>query len=466
MKRLIFILALISILTSCFKEQGTDFVKMRTPDSGTIISQKGAYLYISATKDTAVSIEPNDAVIKGFFTAIDTGEFIIQYGHCWSATNPQPTLSDKYSQKIDPVSDDGFASVLSELKILTKYYVRSYVVTQNNIGYNRRVLEFVTTSDTNVWVYKRNAFIGYAGRSNAVAFTLKGFGYFGTGHSGDNVLKDFWKYDPDEEIFTQVEDLPGARMNAVSFVISDKAYVGTGEDDANRKKNDLYRYDADLNKWVKLRDFAGGTVTKAVAFALDGKGYICAGQYTGDPATDLWIYDPAKESELQTNAWLNLTPQQPFPGGPRQSAVAFVIGKRAYVGTGEDAYGNYKNDFYMFDVSSGEGAWRTGGLPPFPGVARAHAVGFTVEDEGYVGTGQATNKDGVLLNDFWKYDAYKRQWERKADYNGTARKNAVGVGIRYRGYIASGIDFNGQRQNDLREYLTDSVRMIVTIHDY
>ena len=47
-------------------------------------------------------------------------------------------------------------------------------------------------------------------RNSAVAFTVNGKGYLGTGYDGENYLKDFWEYDPTSNQWTQQADYPGS----------------------------------------------------------------------------------------------------------------------------------------------------------------------------------------------------------------------------------------------------------------
>ena len=42
--------------------------------------------------------------------------------------------------------------------------------------------------------------------------------------------------------------------------------------------------------------------------------------------------------------------------------------------------------------------------------------------------------------DFWEYDPTANTWTQKADFGGTARKNAVGFSIGTKGYIGTGCD--------------------------
>ena len=67
------------------------------------------------------------------------------------------------------------------------------------------------------WSVKAN--VGAVGRSNAAGFSIGSIGYIGTGYNG-TVRKDFWRYDPSSNSWTQKADFGGtARRAAVGFAI-------------------------------------------------------------------------------------------------------------------------------------------------------------------------------------------------------------------------------------------------------
>ena len=79
------------------------------------------------------------------------------------------------------------------------------------------------------------------------------------------------------------------------------------------------------------------------------------------------------------NIW---TKKADYPGAARHAAVSFVIGNKAYVGTGTDDFIFFKN-FWEYDA--GTDVWTA--KATFPGVARREAVAFSIGTDGFVGTG-------------------------------------------------------------------------------
>jgi N-acetylneuraminic acid mutarotase len=87
----------------------------------------------------------------------------------------------------------------------------------------------------------------------------------------------------------------------------------------------------------------------------------------------------------------------------------------------------------------------------FGGNTRGNAVGFVIQDKAYVVGGY--NADGnKRLNDMWQYDAAKNSWLSKAPFPGVARSQAVSFVINGKGYVGTGIDDASNRLKDFYEY--------------
>ncbi|QEC69220.1 T9SS type A sorting domain-containing protein [Panacibacter ginsenosidivorans] len=124
-----------------------------------------------------------------------------------------------------------------------------------------------------------------------------------------------------------------------------------------------------------------------------------------------------------------------FGNTTRQWAVGFSIGNKGYLGTGLDNNLNDTKDLWEYDPAIN--AWTQ--KADFGGAARSFAVGFSVGNEGYLGTG--LDYESVKpYKDFWEYDPMSNTWTQKADFGGTARSQAVGLSIGNKGYIGTGND--------------------------
>ena len=136
-----------------------------------------------------------------------------------------------------------------------------------------------------------------------------------------------------------------------------------------------------------------------------------------------------------------------FEGLARRGAVGFTIGDKVYIGTGFD--GDLYNDFWEYDTENNIWTQKSN----FPGTERWDAVGFSIGSKGYIGTGYTGT---TYKKDFWEYDPSTDIWTQKANFGGPARRESVGFSIGSKGYIGTGYSTPaGTYYNDFWEY--DSV---------
>ena len=131
-------------------------------------------------------------------------------------------------------------------------------------------------------------------RIRAVSFTVDGKAYFGGGSKGsgtENVVKDFWQYDPITNQWAQKADMPSARYSLVDFVIGSKAYVGGGFlGSSNTTGIDFYEYNPATDVWTPKADLP--FTAKGEGVSHSNKGYVLS---YGSPAS-IHVYDPAVDS--------------------------------------------------------------------------------------------------------------------------------------------------------------------------
>lgn len=131
----------------------------------------------------------------------------------------------------------------------------------------------------------------------------------------------------------------------------------------------------------------------------------------------------------QCNTW---TQKADFGGTARRYAVGFSIGDKGYIGTGLDDSGNTL-DFFEYDSNTDMWTQKAN----FGGNTRRIAIGFSIGNKGYIGTGE---DGGVYKNDFWEYNPIDNTWTQKANFGGVTRQEAVGFSIEDKGYIGTGWD--------------------------
>lgn len=241
------------------------------------------------------------------------------------------------------------------------------------------------------------------GRERAVAFSIDGKGYVGIGYNRDldeEELRDFWQFDPDAaegEQWTQVADFKGtARYNAIAFALNGQGYVGTGYDGDNYN-SDFYQYDPIENAWLEIKSYPGEKVEGGLAFVLNNKAYVCTGKNNGLHSTDFWEFD------AEGNTWTKRTPSsdesyyEDFVAAvKRNDATALVVNGKAFLLNGYGSSGALDRSCYEFDPSDFSWDNRTS----FEGSGRSLAVSFVLDGKAFTGTGQSGT---TRFDDIWEF---------------------------------------------------------------
>jgi len=183
------------------------------------------------------------------------------------------------------------------------------------------------------------------GRTHPAFLAAQGKIYVGMGGVGTNA-KDWWSYDIEDKRWTEEEDLPGiARHHPYYFTVDDIPYVGFGHS-ANAIHNDFYKFDPATRKWVRLKDFPSHGRVAGTHFALNGKGYILAGdneRHRYDEG-EFWEYEPKSDS------WIQLPT---FPEDGRWAPGAFAIGSTGYFFGGlARNTSEYHNDLWSYELGT------------------------------------------------------------------------------------------------------------------
>lgn len=262
---------------------------------------------------------------------------------------------------------------------------------------------------------------------------------------GEPITKQVWmdvSFGTPDKWCRETNFYNGDRSGCVAFAIGNKGYIATGFNSISQRYNDLWEYDPEARIWSQKEDLPAGPRLAAVGFSIGSKGYVGCG-YKGEGTTpdnffsDFWEYDPA------TNVWEEKTP---IPQSARQYAMGFSIGNRGYIGSGQSGLSSVPlSDFYEYNPESNQ--WLQKNNFPYP---RISSAAFSIGNKGYVGTGQ--NGQGSLhYNDFYEYDPVTDVWTAKSSFPGAARFGSTGFSIGNKGYISGGFS-TGTVYNDFWEY--------------
>lgn len=277
-------------------------------------------------------------------------------------------------------------------------------------------------------------------RTAPVAFTINGKGYVGT---GSHSLADFYAFDPTDETWAAVSNIPNPRTGAIGFSINGKGYVMMGEDSLGYPLRDVWEYDPIADTWTQKNDFPADGRYGAAALVLGDKAYLGTGWSEPQPPqlqlqkSDWWEYDPA------TDSW---TSKASFPGGPCSYAAGIGVGGLGYLGIagpgpepGSQWWAYNPNDDTWTEKAS------------LPGKSR-YGVGIFAIDEKIIAAGgtRGLGSDPIHeIRDCWAYDTMLDKWIL-ADSLDMQLSLGVSFSINNIGYYGVGFGDNGLSKDFLR----------------
>ncbi|MCB0577388.1 MAG: tail fiber domain-containing protein, partial [Saprospiraceae bacterium] len=127
-------------------------------------------------------------------------------------------------------------------------------------NYKKDLWKYDPATDSRTQLNNHTA--GFAERYGAVVFTLGGIAYVGTGFTniGSTFRKDLWKYNTASDTWTQLNGFPagfGGRFGAIAFTLGGVAYVGTGYGGSSKK--DLSKFDPTTPYLLSVNSNGEGT---------------------------------------------------------------------------------------------------------------------------------------------------------------------------------------------------------------
>lgn len=190
--------------------------------------------------------------------------------------------------------------------------------------------------------------------------------------------------------------------------------------------------------WTPKSSLTGVSRSFAVGFVIGSKAYIGTG-HNGSSSTflcrDFWEWDQA------TDTW---TQKADFGGTHRYVAAGFSIGKFGYIGTGY-TYSGVTNDFWEWNQNTN--TWAPKAV--VPGGGRNGAIGFSIGNVGYIGTGYDASV--TYFSDLWEFNPIANTWTQKANFPGGGRQSASAFSIGNKGYVGLGQNSTIYK-NDFWEY--------------
>ncbi len=134
-----------------------------------------------------------------------------------------------------------------------------------------------------------------------------------------------------------------------------------------------------------------------------------------------------------------------FIASPRSNSASFSIASKGYIVGGLDQV-DFKRKSYSFSAQTN--AWQEElalGDSTGAGLNRGGACGFSINNKGYVCLGQG--QTNAFFNDLWEFNPVTQAWTQKANFIGSARREAVSFVLDSIAYIATGEDITGYKSD-------------------
>ncbi len=226
-------------------------------------------------------------------------------------------------------------------------------------------------------------------RQYANGFSHQGFGYvFGGINSNPTYLNDFWKFDPVNNTWISLPDLPSSgRAGAVSFLIDDTVYIVGGKTDGGSISNEVWAFDFIQEQWFQKANLPIDGIWRGVGFSWNNAGIIGLGKLNGgNMNTGFYQYLPVSDT-WQIISQVNVA--------PTTYSTFSQIGKFGFIYGGMLENQSYSNQFLRIDLET----WETATLTNFPAEARRGGVSFAANAEFYLSTGVSAM---ARLKETWK----------------------------------------------------------------
>lgn len=200
----------------------------------------------------------------------------------------------------------------------------------------------------------------------------------------------------------------------------------------------LSTYTTTAQSWTSITDFPGTERDDGIAFVIGNKAYCGTGLQVGwTPTLDMYALD------MQNDSWAPVSFMP--PGSERQYACGFSYQNKGFVFGGINGT-NYLNDLWIYDALNN--SWQAGN--PMPAIGRAGASVFVIQNTAYIIGGK--DASGIPLNEVWAYDCTTNLWTQKNNFPFGGRWRAVATTIANKGYFMLGLDVANTYPIQLYEY--------------
>ncbi len=264
---------------------------------------------------------------------------------------------------------------------------------QTVLGGNECIYKYQSENHVAGWwhVLGPFSFLEEGERREAVSFVLDKKVYIGLGYYRKKTAveftqryyDDFYVYDSEEKTWEPLLEFkfPGeARRGAVAFSLGGKGYVGTGLTEDGRCLSDFYEFDPEKG-WTRIENMVTAR-WGANAFVADGNAYICFGCLNNDRVHGNW---DVQKFNPETKSWegqLVYFENDEEPSLMKMDGVvSFVLNKNGQDFVycfGGDFNRDSLDDSYCWGFNSTTNEWKNIGL------VQGREYAFSMNNRGYL----------------------------------------------------------------------------------
>lgn len=248
------------------------------------------------------------------------------------------------------------------------------------------------------------------GRQYATGFAVNGKGYVCCGYDGNNYLKDTWEFNPLTNTWAQKDDFAGtARYGALGFGLEStkKGYVLGGYDENFLKE--CYVFDptaASGSQWIRDIGYGGTKREFGSSFIINNVAYIVGGQNNGGDCEDMWKFDGTAWTQLRdiVNNNEDEDYDDDYTSITRNSAVAFSLNGKGYVALGCTSGNVMRDNYWIYDPTTDLWSNNDGDVTAFSadkGRTRTNAAMFTNGSRAFFTTGNSGSS--TFFDDTWEF---------------------------------------------------------------
>ena len=190
--------------------------------------------------------------------------------------------------------------------------------------------------------------------------------------------------------------------------------------------------------WTQLPNFSSNERDDAVAFVIGNKAYCGSGLSPWFTA-----FGDFRVLDMNTEQWSSISA---LPNGEhRQYATGFSGGGKGYVFGGVSGSKFYRN---VLEYNPLLDTWTTKTSLPDSGISGA--ASFTLNNVAYVVCGRTAQK--LASNTVWAYNFANHTWQQKANFPFGNRWRASGASLNGKGYLLFGGDSANVLHKEFYEY--------------